>query len=127
VAVLDAQGDAAGGATGDEPGDGAAEVAQGDGALGVVPFNASLKIWPSNSFWVYDEHLVIVEDWHAELRIDDADSVAHLPARLGDLQSAVHGNDAHNVINAAQRAINSRGTARETRKRFSPLSNALIG
>jgi transcriptional regulator with XRE-family HTH domain len=77
--------------------------------LGIIPFSASLKIWPGNSFWVYDERLVIVEDWHAELWLDDADSV-DLYLRTWNLlrESAVYGADAHNVINAARRALNPR-------------------
>ncbi|MGW0837370.1 helix-turn-helix domain-containing protein [Streptomyces prunicolor] len=74
--------------------------------LGIIPFSAPLKIWPGNSFWVYDERLVIVEDWHAELWIDDADSVATYLRVWATLEeSALYGNDAHNVINAAQRAL----------------------
>lgn len=75
--------------------------------LGIIPFSASLKIWPGNSFWIYDERLVIVEDWHAELWIDDSDSVANYLRVWKTLdESAVYGNDAHNVINAARRALN---------------------
>lgn len=77
--------------------------------LGVVPFSASLKIFPGNSFWIYDERLAIVEDWHAELWIDDADSVATYLRVWNTLQeSAVYGADAHNIINAARRALNPR-------------------
>jgi len=75
--------------------------------LGIIPFSASLKIWPGNSFWVYDERLVIVEDWHAEVWLDDADSVAtYLRVWQTLNESAVYGADAHNVINAARRALN---------------------
>ena len=75
--------------------------------LGIIPFSASLKIWPGNSFWVYDERLVIVEDWHAELWLDDSDSVAtYLRVWQTLNESAVYGADAHNVINAARRALN---------------------
>ena len=75
--------------------------------LGIIPFSAPLKIWPGNSFWVYDERLVIVEDWHAELWLDDADSVAtYLRVWQTLNESAVYGADAHNVINAARRALN---------------------
>ncbi|WP_371750417.1 helix-turn-helix transcriptional regulator [Streptomyces sp. NBC_01283] len=74
--------------------------------LGVIPFSASLKIFPGNSFWVYDERLAIVEDWHAELWIDDADSVSTYLRVWNTLQeSAVYGADAHNVINVARRAL----------------------
>lgn len=44
--------------------------------LGVIPFTASVKIVPANGFWVLDDRLVVAEDWHAELWLDDADNVA---------------------------------------------------
>ncbi|MEU9195790.1 helix-turn-helix domain-containing protein [Streptomyces hundungensis] len=74
--------------------------------LGIVPFTAPLKIWPGNSFWVYDERLVVVEDWHAELWIDDADSVAtYLRVWRTLCESAVHGTEAHALIARAQSAL----------------------
>ncbi|UIX33444.1 helix-turn-helix domain-containing protein [Streptomyces sp. GQFP] len=77
--------------------------------LGIVPFSASLKIWPGNSFWVYDERLVIVEDWHAELWLDDSDSIAtYLRVWKTLSESAVYGADAQKVINAARHALNPR-------------------
>ncbi|MFF9899323.1 helix-turn-helix domain-containing protein [Streptomyces longispororuber] len=77
--------------------------------LGVIPFSASLKVWPGNGFWIYDERLVIVEDWHAELWIDDADGIAAYLRTWNTLrESAVYGADAHNVINAARRALITR-------------------
>lgn len=44
--------------------------------LGVVPLAAALKICPGNGFRIYDERRVVVEDWHAELWLDDSDSIA---------------------------------------------------
>ena len=41
----------------------------------MIPLSASLRIPPVNGFWVLDNRLVIAEDWHAELWLDDADSV----------------------------------------------------
>lgn len=77
--------------------------------LGIIPFTASLKIYPGNSFWVYDERRVVVEDWHAELWLDDADTIAtYLRVWATLRESAVYGADAQNVINAAQRALNAR-------------------
>lgn len=43
--------------------------------LGIIPLGASLKIPTANAFWVLDDRLVITEDWHAELWLDDTDSV----------------------------------------------------
>lgn len=77
--------------------------------LGIIPFSASVRVAPANGFWVLDERLVIAEDWHAELWLDDTDSVALYSKVWNTLrQSAVYGADAHNVINAARRALGSR-------------------
>lgn len=74
--------------------------------LGIVPFSASLKIYPGNGFWVYDDRRVVVEDWHAELWLDDADSVAVYLRVWNTLrESAVYGADAQAVINRARRAL----------------------
>ncbi|MET8678890.1 helix-turn-helix transcriptional regulator [Streptomyces sp. NPDC004647] len=74
--------------------------------LGIVPFAASLKIMPANGFWIYDERLVVVEDWHAELWINDDDSIATYLRTWNTLrQSAVFGADAQRVINMARRAL----------------------
>jgi len=77
--------------------------------LGIIPLGASLKIPAANGFWILDDRLVIAEDWHAELWLDDSDSVATY-LRVWDTlrESAVYGVDAHNLINAARRAVNSR-------------------
>ncbi|MET7725452.1 helix-turn-helix domain-containing protein [Streptomyces mirabilis] len=77
--------------------------------LGIVPFAASLKIYPGNGFWIYDDRRVVVEDWHAELWLDDSDTVATY-LRVWDTlrESAVYGADAHNVVNRARRAVNPR-------------------
>ncbi|MFI7394002.1 helix-turn-helix domain-containing protein [Streptomyces tendae] len=77
--------------------------------FGVVPFSASLKIYAGNSFWIYDDRRVVVEDWHAELWLDDTDSVATYQRVWDTLsESAVYGTDAQNVINRARRALTAR-------------------
>lgn len=77
--------------------------------IGIIPFSASLKIWPGNNFWIYDERLAIVEEWHAELWVDDADGIATYHRVWNTLaESAVYGNDARNIVNAAVRALNGR-------------------
>ncbi|WP_053640715.1 MULTISPECIES: helix-turn-helix domain-containing protein [unclassified Streptomyces] len=67
--------------------------------LGVIPLGAPLKVPAANGFWILDERLVVTEDWHAELWLDDADSVA-LYSRVWTTlrESAVFGDDARNVI-----------------------------
>ncbi|GAB2731884.1 helix-turn-helix domain-containing protein [Streptomyces bullii] len=77
--------------------------------LGVVPFSASLKIYAGNGFWIYDERRVVIEDWHAELWLDDADSIATYMRVWGTLsESAVYGADAQNIISRVRRTINPR-------------------
>ncbi len=77
--------------------------------LGIVPLSASLKVPPGSGFWIYDDRHVVTETWHAELWLDDAASIALCLRTWETLQeSAVYGADAHNTINAARQALNSR-------------------
>ncbi|MFJ9746188.1 helix-turn-helix domain-containing protein [Streptomyces chartreusis] len=77
--------------------------------LGVIPFTASVKIVPANGFWVLDDRLVVAEDWHAELWLDDADNIALYKKVWKTLsESAAYGADAHNLINSARRDLNAR-------------------
>ena len=63
--------------------------------LGIIPLGASLN------------RLVITEDWHAELWLDDVDSVAAYMRVWKTLrESAECGADVHKVISAARRALN---------------------
>ncbi|MGW2962761.1 helix-turn-helix domain-containing protein [Streptomyces sp. NPDC001220] len=76
--------------------------------LGIISLSASLKTPPATAFWIYDDRQVIVENWHAELWIDDADALAlYLRTWRTLRESAVCGSDAHNLINSARRALNS--------------------
>ncbi|MFJ2130684.1 helix-turn-helix domain-containing protein [Streptomyces sp. NPDC087228] len=82
--------------------------------LGIVPLSASLRIPPATAFWIYDDRQVIVENWHAELWIDDEPSVSTYLRTWETLrQSAAYGADAQNLISAARRALPPRleGTA----------------
>jgi transcriptional regulator with XRE-family HTH domain len=77
--------------------------------LGIIPFAASLKLPPTGGFWIHDERLVTVEVWHAELWVDDTDSIATYLRTWRTLrESAVYGADAQNLINAARRSLNAR-------------------
>lgn len=77
--------------------------------LGIVPLSASVKIPPSTAFWVYDDRQVIVENWHAELWIDDGTSVETYLRTWATLrESAVYGTDAHALITKARQAVNPR-------------------
>lgn len=74
--------------------------------LGIIPLSASLKIPPATAFWIYDDRQLIVENWHAELWIDDEASVdVYLRTWKTLRQSAVYGVDAQNLISAARRTL----------------------
>ncbi|WP_372346681.1 helix-turn-helix domain-containing protein [Streptomyces sp. KL116D] len=77
--------------------------------LGIVPLTSSLKIPPGNGFWLYDDRLVVVEDWHAELWLDTPDAVASYEKVWDTLtESAVYGADAHRIILRARHALDPR-------------------
>ncbi|GAA2134263.1 helix-turn-helix transcriptional regulator [Streptomyces synnematoformans] len=74
--------------------------------LGVIPLGASLKLPPANGFWVFDDRLVITEDWHAELWLDDADSIAtYLKVWEALRDSALYATEAHRIIAHARHAL----------------------
>ncbi|MER6626075.1 helix-turn-helix transcriptional regulator [Streptomyces sp. NPDC000931] len=74
--------------------------------LGIVPFTAQVKIVPANGFWILDDRLVVAEDWHAGLWLDDDDNIALYSKVWRTLErSAVYGAEAHNVITGARRAL----------------------
>ncbi|MFD0153516.1 helix-turn-helix domain-containing protein [Streptomyces sp. NPDC055721] len=74
--------------------------------LGIVPFTAPVKIVPANGFWILGDRLVVAEDWHAELWLDDADHVALYRTAWKTLrESAVFGTDAQNVIGNVRRTL----------------------
>ncbi|MEU1008943.1 helix-turn-helix transcriptional regulator [Streptomyces sp. NPDC005890] len=74
--------------------------------LGVVPWDAPLRLPPANGFWILDDRLVTVEDWHAALWLDDAETIA-LYRRVWDTfaESAVYGAEAQQVIARVRRSI----------------------
>ncbi|MBK6017760.1 DNA-binding protein [Streptomyces sp. MBT53] len=67
--------------------------------LGVVPFDAALRLPIGNDFTIVDERLVVIEDWYTEHWLDDADAVA-LHRRVWDAHaaSAVYGAEARRII-----------------------------
>ncbi|MEW2521132.1 helix-turn-helix domain-containing protein [Actinacidiphila alni] len=74
--------------------------------LGIIPFEAPLRIPPSTAFWVYDDSQVIVETWHSELWIEDEASVGTYLRTWRTLrESAVYGADALRVISAARQDL----------------------
>ncbi|MGV9338129.1 helix-turn-helix domain-containing protein [Streptomyces sp. NPDC003688] len=76
--------------------------------LGIVPLSAPLKIPPATAFWVYDDRQVIVENWHAEFWIDDADSVdTYLRTWKTLRESAVYGTAAQSLVDAARQKLSA--------------------
>ncbi|MET9416491.1 helix-turn-helix transcriptional regulator [Streptomyces klenkii] len=75
-------------------------------SLGIVPFGARLGLPPANGFWIYDQRLVIVEDWHAELWLDDAENVI-LYTRVWETlkKSAVYGRQAQRLVARARASL----------------------
>ncbi|MFJ1952501.1 helix-turn-helix domain-containing protein [Streptomyces microflavus] len=74
--------------------------------LGIVPFNTALLLPPANAFWIVGEQLVITEDWHAELWLDDSPTVAlYLRVWESLSESAVFGAEGQRVIARARQAI----------------------
>ncbi|MFE9736523.1 helix-turn-helix domain-containing protein [Streptomyces sp. NPDC006477] len=74
--------------------------------LGIVPLGAPVALPPAGGFWLYDDRLAVVEDWHAELWLDDADSIGLYGRVWARLQkSAVYGASAHRLISRAQAVL----------------------
>ncbi|MFF7180128.1 Scr1 family TA system antitoxin-like transcriptional regulator [Streptomyces sp. NPDC008121] len=77
--------------------------------LGIVPLGAPLRIPAANGFWILDDRLVIAEDWHAELWLDDDDSVGTYMRAWRTLEkSAVYGSEAQHLISRVRRSVNPR-------------------
>ncbi|MEW2530853.1 helix-turn-helix transcriptional regulator [Streptomyces sp. NPDC047071] len=71
--------------------------------LGIVPFGAQLALPPATGFWLYDDRLVIVEEWHAELWLDDPESLGVYQRVWDKLSaSAVYGTHARRLITRAR-------------------------
>jgi hypothetical protein len=43
--------------------------------LGVIQFTTSVKIAPADGLWRLDDCLVVAEDWHAEMWLDNAENI----------------------------------------------------
>ena len=75
-------------------------------SLGIIPFEAPLKIAPGDGFWIYDDRLVISETWNAEMWLDDAADIA-LFRKIWDTlnASAFYGPQAYRLIARARSAL----------------------
>ncbi|MFB7184175.1 Scr1 family TA system antitoxin-like transcriptional regulator [Streptomyces sp. NPDC056230] len=77
--------------------------------LGVVPLHASVKVPPANGFWSVEARLVITEDWHAELWLDDADPIAtYQRVWQSPSESVLLGAGAQHVVTQARRSVDAR-------------------
>ncbi|MEW2624908.1 helix-turn-helix transcriptional regulator [Streptomyces sp. NPDC048106] len=74
--------------------------------FGIVPLDAELHLNPANAFCILDDRMVAVEDWHAELWLDDAETIA-LYRRVWATfaEAAVYGPRAQQVIARVRRSI----------------------
>ncbi|ARF56957.1 hypothetical protein B1H19_24775 [Streptomyces gilvosporeus] len=74
--------------------------------LGIVPLHAALDISPGNDFYILDDRVATVEEWHAEYWLEDADSIdTYLKVWHTLRESAACGAEAQNVINRARRQL----------------------
>ncbi|MCI0688676.1 MAG: helix-turn-helix transcriptional regulator [Sporichthyaceae bacterium] len=70
--------------------------------LGIIPTTAVHEVWPLHGFWIFDERLVRVETYTAELTITQPREVGlYLKAFQGLADSAVHGQEARALITRA--------------------------
>lgn len=74
--------------------------------LGIAPLHAPAKVPPANGFWSFDNRLAVTEDWHAELWLEDADTIATYQRVWWALsEAAMFGTEAQHVIAQARRSL----------------------
>ena len=57
-------------------------------SLGIIPLGATFPIWPANAFVMFDDRMVMVETYSAELSITQPREIALYAKAFGLLQSA---------------------------------------
>ncbi|MFC5829860.1 helix-turn-helix domain-containing protein [Nonomuraea insulae] len=68
-------------------------------SLGVIPVRAAYEIWPGNMFIMFDERMVMLETYSAELTITEPNEIAMYGRAFGLLQrSAVYGQNARRLV-----------------------------
>lgn len=71
-------------------------------SLGIIPSTAPMDIWPGNSFSLFDDRLVVVETFSAELNVTQPREIALYFKAFSLLQrAAVHGQPARQLITNA--------------------------
>jgi transcriptional regulator with XRE-family HTH domain len=80
--------------------------------LGIVPFDAPLRLPPGNPFWIFDGRLVVADDWDAERWLEDRHAVA-THRRVWETLSgaAVFGAEAQRVISRVRGRVAAAGAA----------------
>ncbi|MEU2870392.1 helix-turn-helix transcriptional regulator [Streptomyces olivoreticuli] len=77
-------------------------------SLGVIPRRAEQKVWPGNSFSVFDNLLVVVETYSAELTVTQPREITLYNRAFSLLQqSAVYGQELRRLIAAALAELDS--------------------
>ena len=71
-------------------------------SLGIIPARARLSLAPSNAFIIFDDRLVMIETYSAELRITQPREIAVYAKAFSWLsESAVTGKSARTLISQA--------------------------
>jgi hypothetical protein len=77
--------------------------------LGVIPVDAEVAIAPAHGFWVYDDHLVVVETFGAELNLNQPAEVKLYTKIFETLASdAVYDRRARTIIAKAAEVVGKR-------------------
>ncbi|MEZ0088898.1 Scr1 family TA system antitoxin-like transcriptional regulator [Streptacidiphilus sp. EB129] len=89
--------------------------------LGVIPDEAQLPLAPLHPFWIYDERLVQVETWSAEINVTEpAEITLYLQVFEHYARSAVYGAAARRVVGAVLAELADPGDAVDPRGPRSP-------
>ncbi len=70
--------------------------------LGVIPIDASYRVWPANGFVIFDDRMVMIETYSAELTVTQPREIS-LYSKAFDLlhTAAVYGPQAREIITRA--------------------------
>jgi transcriptional regulator with XRE-family HTH domain len=70
--------------------------------LGIIPTTAVHAVWPIHGFWIFDQRMVRIETYTAELTVIQPRELAlYVKAFDGLARSAVYGQDARSLITRA--------------------------
>lgn len=81
-------------------------------SVGIIPRSAPLQIWPGNAFSMFDDKLVLVETYSAELTVTQPGEIeTHTKTFALLKQSAVYGGEVRDLIWAAFQHFDRMSTA----------------